>query len=76
MTVGSRRDRVREHTPADVDAQLDDEARDRLFIYSELDDREIAAGRYAPKHCAAASPDCRPTRRTTASRGSTRRSMR
>jgi hypothetical protein len=43
MTLASRRDRVRENTPAHVNAQLDDEARDRLFNDSDRGDAEIAA---------------------------------
>jgi hypothetical protein len=40
--ITDRHDRVREHTPVDVNARLDDEMRDRLFRDSTLSDREIS----------------------------------
>jgi hypothetical protein len=41
--MSERRDRVREHTAADVNARLDDEMRDRLFNDSTLSDRDLSA---------------------------------
>jgi hypothetical protein len=41
--MSERRDRVREHTAADVNARLDDEMRDRLFRDSTLSDRDLSA---------------------------------
>lgn len=38
-----RRDRVRENTPADVNAQIDDDMRDRLFQNASMQDRELSA---------------------------------
>lgn len=38
-----REDRLRAHTAPDVNAQIDDAMRDRLFRYAGASDREIAA---------------------------------
>lgn len=40
--ITDRHDRVREHTPPDVNARLDDEMRDRLFRDSTLSDLELS----------------------------------
>ena len=42
MTPG-REDRVRAHTAAEVNAQIDDAMRDRLFRYAASSDEEISA---------------------------------
>jgi hypothetical protein len=40
--IGTRRDRVREHTAAEVNTRIDDAMRDRLFRDSTLADRELS----------------------------------